>query len=73
MSGEAVAWLVVLGVIVFAIVMAGRKREYKSRPGAAAVGSVYGFLNEDKRKAIELIVEEKAGITDPETADDKPL
>ena len=27
------------------------------------------MLNEDKRKAIEIIVEEKAEATDPETAD----
>jgi hypothetical protein len=28
------------------------------------------MLNEDKRRAIEIIVEERAGERDPETADD---
>ena len=39
-------------------------------PGAA--GAVYDMLNEDKRRAIELIVEGRAEKTDPETADDLP-
>ena len=30
------------------------------------------MLNEDKRKAIEIIVEGRAEATDPETADDIP-
>ena len=38
-----------------------------SGPGTA--GAIYDMLNEDKRKAIEIIVEEKAEATDPETAD----
>lgn len=33
------------------------------------MGAVYGLLNEDKRNAIEIIVEEKAGARDPEDAD----
>lgn len=41
-------------------------------PGAGAAGAVYDMLNEDKRRAIEIIVEQKAEATDPETADDQP-
>jgi hypothetical protein len=37
--------------------------------GSAAVGMVYGALNEDRRNAVELIVEERAEERDPETAD----
>lgn len=41
-------------------------------PGAGATGAVYDMLNEDKRKAIEIILEERTGYKDPEHADDKP-
>jgi len=30
------------------------------------------MLNEDKRKAIEIILEDRAEYRDPETTDDKP-
>jgi hypothetical protein len=33
---------------------------------------MYDLLNEDRRKAVEIIVEEKAAATDPETDDDLP-
>jgi hypothetical protein len=33
------------------------------------VGSVYDMLNEDKRKAVEIIVEERAEARDPEHKD----
>ena len=47
-----------------------RGRTFGAGPGAA--GAVYDMLNEDKRKAIEIIVEGRAEYRDPETADDKP-
>ena len=47
-----------------------RLRQRKGRVGAAAVGSVYEMLNEEKRNAIEIIVEEKAAERDAEHADD---
>lgn len=37
--------------------------------GSAAMGSVYDLLNEDKRRAIEIIVEEKAEARRPEYPD----
>jgi hypothetical protein len=37
--------------------------------GSAAAGAFYDLLNEDKRKAIEVIVEERAGERDPEDRD----
>jgi hypothetical protein len=40
--------------------------------GPAAAGAFYELLNEDRRKAIEVVVEEKAGYRDPEHADDLP-
>jgi hypothetical protein len=39
-----------------------------SGPGAGAMGAVYELLNEDKRKAIEIIVEQRAEERDPERA-----
>ncbi len=41
--------------------------------GPGAIGAVYGMLSEDKRNAIELIVEDKAAAVDPERARDKNL
>ncbi len=37
--------------------------------GPAASGAIYELLNEDKRNAIEIILEERAEYTDPETKD----
>jgi len=39
--------------------------------GPGASGALYGFLNEDKRQAIEIIVEQKTADRDPERARDK--
>ena len=36
--------------------------------GPGASGAIYDMLNQDKRKAIEIILEEKAEATDPERA-----
>jgi hypothetical protein len=71
------AFFVVLGVIVLivgaglrALASPGGRRS--SGPGPGASGAVYDMLNEDKRKAIEIILEQRAEATDPETADEKP-
>ena len=40
-----------------------------SAVGPGAAGAVYDLLNQDKRNAIELIVEDKAAARDPEDAD----
>ena len=65
-----IVWLVVLAAIVGVIVWGGRGRS-SGRPGigSAAVGTVYGMLNEDKRNAVEIIVEGRAEARDPEHAD----
>jgi hypothetical protein len=74
MGPEAVVWAAV--IVVFLIIVGvsayqnrGGRRSSLS-VGPAAAGTIYDFLNQDKRKAIELIVEEKAASRDPETADD---
>jgi len=63
----AIVWLLALAgaVFVFAI---GRPRRI-SRMGPGTTGTVYDWLNEEKRNAIELIVEEKAAARDPEHRD----
>jgi hypothetical protein len=64
-----------LYVIFFLVVavIGWRLRQRKGRIGAAAVGSVYEMLNEEKRNAVEIIIEEKSGQRDPEHADDTML
>jgi len=46
-----------------------RQRRRRGRVGAGAAGIVYGMLNEDKRNAVEIVVEERAGARDPEDRD----
>jgi len=75
--------LMLIGPIVFVVLLAlvgvawGRKRRQRRagqarvrrRPGPAAAGAVYELLNEDRRRALEMIVEERAEATDPESKD----
>jgi hypothetical protein len=75
---DALPFLAVLGVMVLVLVVlmravmgpGGGRRS--SGPGPGASGAVYDMLNEDKRKAIEIVLEERAAYRDPETADDIP-
>jgi len=59
----------VLILFVAAIVQARRRRGRTFTHGAGAAGAIYDLLNQDKRNAIEIIVEKKAEERDPETAD----
>lgn len=65
---------VVLGLAVLVIGTLSRpaNRRASGGPGPGAAGAVYDLLNEDKRKAIEIVLEERAAYRDPETADDIP-
>jgi hypothetical protein len=63
---EAAAWIVVLLGSVALLAGIGRRSR---RPGRAAAGTIYDMLNEDKRNALEIIVEERAEARDPEHAD----
>jgi hypothetical protein len=70
-------WMVALTFLFLLIwKVRGRKgrgsRRVRSGPGPGAAGAVYGMLNEDKRRAIEIIVEGRAEATDPEHADGTP-
>ena len=68
----AISTAIVLFVIVLMVRLRQRKRGERSGPGPGASGAVYDMLNEDKRRAIEIIAEGRAEATDPEHADDKP-
>jgi hypothetical protein len=63
---------VVLLLVAFAVGSTFRRRRHGrggAGPGPAAAGAIYDLLNQDKRNAIELIVEEKAAARDAEDAD----
>jgi hypothetical protein len=60
---DALLWLV---VIVIVTILSVRHRRRRQRLGIGAAGSVYDWLNEEKRKAVEIIVEERAEARDPE-------
>jgi hypothetical protein len=63
---EAATWLIVLIGVVALLASIGRRSR---GPGAAAAGTIYDMLNEDKRNALEIVVEERAEARDPEDAD----
>lgn len=61
-------WLVMLGLGGLVLY---RLKTRRSHIGSAAAGTVYDIIHEDKRKAIEIIVADKAAAHDFEHADDK--
>ncbi len=64
----ALVWL----VAIFLLIVAFRKTRAQRRRGgvgSAAAGIVYDWLNEDKRNAVEIVVEERAAARDPEDRD----
>ena len=63
---NAIVWLV---AVVLVIVAFSAQRRSRRDIGAAASGSIYDMLNEDKRNAVEIVVEERAGARDPEDRD----
>ena len=65
--GGAVIWLVMMVLAGFAFYRAKTRRRHI---GSAAAGAVYGMMNEDKRKAIEVVVADKAAAHDFEHGDD---
>ena len=76
-SGAIVMWgaVLVIGLIVVGVSMyqnrhPERHRGFSGGPGPGAFGSIYDLLNQDKRNAIELIVEDRAAERDEEHADD---
>lgn len=76
MDLRLLTWLVPIVILLLAVAMARRKSSGGSRPkrrrggvGTGAMGATYGFLNEDKQRAIDIIVEQKAEERRPEYPD----
>jgi len=67
----ALVWIVaLLGMCgMLALLISGGRSRHRPRVGSAAAGTVYDMLNEDKRKAVEIVVEGRAGARDPEDKD----
>jgi hypothetical protein len=65
--GGVVIWLVMMSLLGFAFYRAKTRRRHI---GSGAAGAVYGMMNEEKRKAIEIVVADKAAAHDFEHADD---
>jgi hypothetical protein len=64
----AAIWLVAVVLLVIAVWRTRRQRRTGSI-GSGAAGIVYDWLNEDKRKAVEIVVEGRAEARDPEDKD----
>jgi hypothetical protein len=58
-------------VLLLALVgaVAWRLFRRRGRAGPGTIGTMHDMLSEDRRKAMELVVEERAEERDPETAD----
>ena len=69
MSPAAVNAILWLAAIVAFIILLSRQRRRHKHVGSAAAGSVYDMLHADKRNAVEIVVEERAGARDPEDRD----
>ena len=64
----AAIWLAALVLLIIAV-RKTRGQRRRGGVGTAAAGIVYDLLNEDKRNAVEIIVEERAAARDPEDKD----
>ena len=64
---DAAIWLIAVALLLVASRrLRGTRR---MRAGSASAGAIYGWLNEDKRKAVEIVVEGRAEARDPEDRD----
>jgi len=64
---SASIWVLMIVLGGFAIY---RVRTRRSHIGSAAAGTVYDIIQDEKRKAIEIVVADKAAARDFEHADD---
>jgi hypothetical protein len=64
----ALIWLAAIVLLIVAVRRTHRQRR-SGGVGSGAAGAIYGLLNDDKRKAVEIIVEHRAEAQDPEDRD----
>jgi hypothetical protein len=64
----AAVWLVAVVLLILAF-RRTRKVRRRGGIGSAAAGTLHDWMNEDTRRAIEIIVEERAEARDPEDRD----
>ena len=64
----ALIWLVAAVMLVVAVARVKRQRR-RGGVGSAAAGALYDWLNEDKRRAVEIVTEGRAEARDPEDKD----
>ena len=60
---------IIFVVLIVLAIASWRQRHKRFSPGPGAAGSVYELLNEDKRAALEIVVQERASYRDPEDRD----
>ena len=56
-------------LLILVIVVTGRARRHGGSYGAGAVGAIYEMHNQDRQKALDVIVEGRAAETRPEHRD----
>jgi hypothetical protein len=66
-----IALAAIVAIVGFVTIVQRRSgtRIHIGTPGPGATGAIYELRNQDKRNAIELIVENRAEARDPEDAD----
>ena len=62
-------FILALAPVLLVVAVFRRLWQRRGRVGPGAMGAVYDMLNQDKRNAIEIIVEERAAERDPEDKD----
>jgi len=68
-AATAGIWLVMIVLAGFALY---RVKTRRTHIGSAAAGTIYDIVQDEKRKAIEIVVADKAAARDFEHADDDP-
>jgi hypothetical protein len=61
--------LVVSTLVIVALYTVVHRRARHGRVGTGTMGTMYDLLNEDRKHAVEIIVEQKAEERDPEDRD----
>jgi hypothetical protein len=67
MMMAAAIWVV--AIVLLLVASRRQRRKGRIRAGSASAGGIYGLLNEDKRNAVEIVVEGRAEARDPEDRD----